>query len=182
VCVSDAPYTRPNVRKNWAAIGSFIFLVVAPGTVAGLGPWWLTGWAVGEAPPVAAPLRISGAVLVLVGAAALLHAFARFVLEGLGTPAPVAPPERLVIGGLYRYVRNPMYVAVLLTILGQALVLLQPVLLLYAAVVGAAMASFVYGYEEPTLRARFGAEYDAYRHAVPAWLPRLRPWQPDPRD
>jgi protein-S-isoprenylcysteine O-methyltransferase Ste14 len=172
------------VRKTWAALGSFIFLVVVPGTVAGLGPWWLTGgWSVGAAPPVvAAPLRSVGAVLVLVGAAALLHAFGRFVLEGLGTPAPVAPPERLVIGGLYRYVRNPMYVAVLLTIIGQALLLLQPGLLIYAAVVGATMASFVYGYEEPTLSARFGAEYDAYRRSVPAWWPRLQPWQPDPRD
>ena len=135
------------MRKIWAAVGSLIFLVVAPGTVAGLGPWWLTGWAVGEAPPqVEAPLRIVGAVLVLVGASALLHAFGRFVLEGLGTPAPVAPPERLVIGGLYRYVRNPMYLAVLLTIVGEALVLLQPVLLAYLVVVGVAMAVFVYGY------------------------------------
>jgi protein-S-isoprenylcysteine O-methyltransferase Ste14 len=168
------------VRKSWAAIGSLIFLVVVPGTVAGLGPWWLTGWAVGEAPPqVVAPLRIVGAVLVLVGASALLHAFGRFVLEGLGTPAPVAAPERLVIGGLYRYVRNPMYLAVLLTIVGEALVLLQPVLLVYAAVVGVAMASFVYGYEEPTLSESFGAEYDAYRRAVPAWWPRLRPWHSD---
>jgi len=116
---------------------------------------------------------------VLVGAAALLHAFGRFVLEGLGTPAPVAPPERLVVGGLYRNVRNPMYVAVLLAIVGQALVLVQPVLLVYAAVVGLAMASFVYGYEQPTLSARFGAEYEAYRRAVPAWWPRLRPWHPD---
>ena len=163
------------MRKIWAAIGSLIFLVVEPGTVAGLGPWWLTGWAVGDAPPqVAAPLRIVGAVLVLVGASALLHSFGRFVLEGLGTPAPIAPPERLVIGGLYRYVRNPMYVAVLLTIVGEALVLLQPGLLVYAVVVSVAMASFVYGYEQPTLSASFGAEYDAYRRAVPGWWPRLR--------
>src|SRR4051812_46689402 len=170
----------PRVRKSWAAIGSLIFLFVAPGTVAGLVPWWLTGWAVGKAPPpLAAPLRFIGAVLVLVGASALLHAFGRFVLEGLGTPAPVAPPERLVVGGLYRYVRNPMYLAVLLTILGEALVLWQPVLLVYAAVVGAAMAGFVYGYEEPTLSAQFGAEYDAYRRAVPAWWLRLRPWRSD---
>jgi protein-S-isoprenylcysteine O-methyltransferase Ste14 len=167
------------VRKLSAALGSLIFLAVAPGTVAGLVPWWLTGWAVGDAPQqVAAPLRGVGAVLVLVGAAALLHAFGRFVLEGLGTPAPVAPPERLVIGGLYRYVRNPMYVAVLMAIVGQALLLVQPVLLVYAVVVGLAMASFVYGYEEPTLSERFGAEYDAYRRAVPAWWPRLRPWHP----
>jgi protein-S-isoprenylcysteine O-methyltransferase Ste14 len=168
------------VRKSWAAIGSLIFLVVEPGTVAGLVPWWLTGWAVGEAPPqVVVPLRMVGAVLVLVGASALVHAFGRFVLEGLGTPAPVAPPQRLVIGGLYRYVRNPMYLAVLLTIVGQALVLLQPALLVYAAVVGLAMAGFVYGYEQPTLSASFGAEYDAYRRAVPGWWPRLRPWHAD---
>jgi protein-S-isoprenylcysteine O-methyltransferase Ste14 len=170
------------VRRSRAAVGSFIFLVVEPGTVAGLVPWWLTGWEVGDAPQPLAALRIGGAVLVLVGVAALLHAFGRFVLEGLGTPAPVAPPERLVVGGLYRYVRNPMYVAVLLTILGQALVLLQPVLLVYAALVAAAVASFVYGYEQPTLSARFGAEYEAYRRAVPAWWPRLHPWQPDARD
>ena len=75
-----------------------------------------------------------------------------------------------------------MYLAVLLTIVGESLALLQPVLLVYAAVVGAAMASFVYGYEEPTLSARFGAEYDAYRRAVPAWWPRLRPWHSDQID
>ena len=75
-----------------------------------------------------------------------------------------------------------MYLAVLLTIVGEALVLLQPVLLVYAAVVGVAMASFVYGYEEPTLSASFGAEYDAYRRAVPAWWPRLRPWHSDQID
>ena len=111
------------MRKSRAAVGSFIFLVVEPGTVAGLGPYWLTGWAVGDArPQLAAPLRLVGAVLVLVGAAALLHAFGRFVLEGLGTPAPVAPPKRLVIGGLYQYVRNPMYLAVLLTIVWSGVV------------------------------------------------------------
>lgn len=168
------------MRKSRAAIGSFVFLVVEPGTIAGLGPWLLTGWEVGDASSqVAAPLRIAGAVLVVVGVSALLHAFGRFVLEGLGTPAPVAPPERLVVGGLYRHVRNPMYLAVLLTIVGQALVLWQPVLLVYAAVVGVAMVSFVYGYEQPTLSARFGAEYDAYRRAVPAWWPRPRPWHSD---
>ena len=75
-----------------------------------------------------------------------------------------------------------MYVAVLLTIAGEALVLLQPVLLVYAAVVGVTMASFVYGYEEPTLSLRFGAEYDAYRRGVPAWWPRRRPWQSDQID
>jgi protein-S-isoprenylcysteine O-methyltransferase Ste14 len=108
-----------------------------------------------------------------------LHAFVRFVIEGVGTPAPVAPTRHLVIGGLYRYVRNPMYIAVALTILGQAMVLGRPVLLLYALVFGVAVGSFVHFYEQPTLTRQFGAEYEAYRDAVPAWLPRRRPWRPD---
>jgi protein-S-isoprenylcysteine O-methyltransferase Ste14 len=170
--VMDMPRLR-------AAIGSLLFLFIAPGTIAGLVPWWLTGWAIHDWPePYATPLRLAGAGLIVLGVPALLHAFARFVLEGIGTPAPVAPPEHLVVGGLYRYVRNPMYMAVIATIVGQALVLAQPGLLLYAVVVAAAMVAFVYGYEEPTLSARYGEEYAAYRRAVPAWRPRLRPWTP----
>ena len=93
----------------------------------------------------------------------LLHAFARFVVEGVGTPAPVAPTERLVVGGLYRYVRNPMYVAVATAILGQALLLGRPVLLAYAALFMTVVAAFVRLYEEPTLARQFGDEYAAYR-------------------
>ena len=154
-----------------AAAGSLVFLVVAPGVVAGLIPWWLTGWE-SEDPPLV--LRVLGAVLIAAGVAALLHAFARFVLEGLGTPAPVAPAEKLVVGGLYRYVRNPMYLAVAATIVGQGLLLGQPILLLYAALFGVLVAAFVHWYEEPTLRAQFGEEYEAYRREVPGWWPRLR--------
>src|SRR3954453_5411522 len=151
-----------DMRRLRAAIGSLLFLFIAPGTVAGLVPWWLTGWAIHDWPqPYATPLRLAGAVLIVLGVPALLHAFVRFVLEGIGTPAPVAPPEHLVVGGLYRYVRNPMYIAVISPIVGQPLVLSQPVLLLYAVVGAAAMVSFVYGYEEPTLSEQFGAEYDA---------------------
>jgi protein-S-isoprenylcysteine O-methyltransferase Ste14 len=120
---------------------------------------------------------VGGWALLAGGAAVLLHAFARFVVEGVGTPAPVAPPERLVVGGLYRYVRNPMYLAVTATIVGQALVLGRPVLLAYAAAFGAAVAAFVHWYEEPTLRRRYGEQYEAYRRAVPAWWPYgLRRW------
>ena len=111
-------------------------------------------------------------------ASSRLSAFARFVIEGIGTPAPVAPPGQLVVGGFYRYVRNPMYVAVTATIVGQAALLGRPALLLYAAVFMAAVAAFVYGYEQPTLSERFGADYDEYRRNVPAWWPRLRPWRP----
>ena len=106
----------------------------------------------------------------------LVQAFARFVAEGHGTPAPVAPTERLVIGGLYRYVRNPMYVAVVAAVLGQALLLGRPVLLAYAAAVWLCTAAFARWYEEPVLAARYGAQYEAYRRAVRAWLPRLHPW------
>ena len=109
-----------------------------------------------------------------VGIVVLVPAFVQFAMEGIGTPAPVAPTERLVVGGLYRYVRNPMYLAVLSIIVGQALVLGQPGLLVYAAVVALAFGIFVAAYEEPTLHRRYGAEYDAYRQAVPAWWPRLR--------
>ena len=160
------------MRRPSAAAGSALFFAVAPGVVAGLLPWMITGWAVeSEWWP---PLRVAGAVLVVAGAAVLVNAFARFVREGLGTPAPVAPTERLVVGGLYRYVRNVMYVAVTAAIVGQALLLGSVALLIYAAVAWAGMAAFVRFYEEPTLAARYGAEYESYRRSVPAWLPRRR--------
>jgi protein-S-isoprenylcysteine O-methyltransferase Ste14 len=166
------------MRKSTAAIGSAIFFLLAPGTVAALIPWLLTGWRSRQPLPYWAPLRALGAILLVAGVIVLVQAFARFVTEGLGTPAPVAAPERLVVGGAYRYVRNPMYVAVLATVVGQALLLGQPVLLVYAALLWLVVAAFVRWYEEPTLARRFGADYEAYRRAVPAWWPRSRPWIP----
>jgi protein-S-isoprenylcysteine O-methyltransferase Ste14 len=164
------------VREARAASGTVVFLAVAPGVVAGLVPWLLTGWDVEEPLPHWLPLRIVGAALLLAGLVVLLDAFARFVREGLGTPAPVAPTEYLVVGGLYRYVRNPMYLAVGSIIVGQAFLLGQLVLLLYAALFGLAVWAFVRWYEEPTLMRQFGAEYEEYRRAVPGWRPRRTPW------
>jgi protein-S-isoprenylcysteine O-methyltransferase Ste14 len=164
------------VRRHQAAFGSAVFLVAAPGVAAGLVPWLLTGWDSSNPPVFVAVL---GAALVTLGAGALVHAFVRFVVEGRGTPAPIAPTERLVVGGLYRHVRNPMYVAVGATIVGQALLLWRPVLLAYAAAFWLVVAAFVRGYEEPTLSARYGEEYAEYRCAVPGWWPRLRPWSPE---
>jgi protein-S-isoprenylcysteine O-methyltransferase Ste14 len=161
------------MRRVEAAAGTGAFLLAAPGIVAGVIPWLLTdGWESSGPPAVVAAV---GGVLVVAGVGVILEAFARFVLEGRGTPAPVAPTERLVVGGLYRYVRNPMYVAVGTVIAGQALLLGRPVLLAYLATVWLAVAAFVRFYEEPTLSARYGEEYAAYCRAVPAWLPRLRP-------
>ena len=146
--------------------------------VAGVIPWWLTGWRARDLSVWWLPVRVVGVVLLVAGAGVLVHAFARFVAEGVGTPAPVAPTRELVVGGLYRYVRNPMYLAVLAAIVGQALVLGRLVLLAYAAVMATAFVTFVRGYEEPTLAEQFGARYQAYRAAVPGWWPRRHPWRP----
>jgi protein-S-isoprenylcysteine O-methyltransferase Ste14 len=167
---------NPSSRAR-AAAGSALFLLLAPGVVAGVVPWWMTGWRAGSSAGYVLPLRVVGGLLVVVGAGVLLQAFGRFVMEGVGTPAPVAPTRRLVVGGLYRHVRNPMYLAVLSMIVGQALLLRRPVLLAYAAGIAAAFVAFVRFYEEPTLARQFGEEYQAYRRAVPGWLPRLRPWE-----
>lgn len=163
------------MRRTRAAAGSAVFLVVAPGVVAGLVPWLLTGWSAQDWWP---PVRVLGGLMIGAGLAVLLGAFLRFVVEGSGTPAPVAPTDRLVVGGAYRYVRNPMYLAVAALIVGQALLLGQAGLLVYAAAFCATVAVFVHGYEEPALSRRFGPQYEAYRRAVPAWRPRRTPWQP----
>ena len=162
------------MNRAGAWVGTTVFLFVAPGVVAGLVPWWLTGWVAGS---TNLALVVLGWLLVVAGAAALLASFARFAVEGRGTPAPVAPTDALVVGGLYRYVRKPMYLAVVAVILGQALILARPVLLVYAAIVLATTATFVRVYEEPTLAERYGAEYDAYRAAVRGWWPRRHPWR-----
>ncbi|GAA4117945.1 isoprenylcysteine carboxylmethyltransferase family protein [Aminobacter aganoensis] len=165
------------LRKPSAVLGSAVFFLAAPGIVAGLVPWMLTagyGLAVANA-----ALVVLGVMLVAAGLGVLLHAFARFAMEGSGTPAPIAPTERLVIGGAYRHVRNPMYVAMLAIILGQALIFAHGPLVAYAAVIGAAMAAFVRFYEEPVLAHRYGGRYEAYRSNVPGWLPRLTPWRGD---
>lgn len=164
------------MRKTIAAAGSAVFFVLAPGVVAGLIPYWLSGWQT-RGPALAwQPVQPIGGALIVVGVLMLISAFVRFVREGAGTPAPVAPTERLVVGGLYRYVRNPMYLAVLAIIVGQALAFANVRLLAYAVAVWVGFATFVKLYEEPTLKRRYGEQYEAYRRAVPAWLPRMRAW------
>ncbi len=123
------------MRRSTAAVGSAVFFLLAPGVVVGLIPWLLTGgWQARQPLPYWAPVRVLGGALLIAGVIALVGAFVRFVVEGFGTPAPVAAPEHLVIGGVYRYVRNPMYVAVQAAIVGQSLLLGRLGLLLYAGV------------------------------------------------
>jgi protein-S-isoprenylcysteine O-methyltransferase Ste14 len=107
----------------------------------------------------------------------VLESFARFALQGVGTPAPVFPTQRLVVSGFYRYVRNPMYVAVVSIVLGQALVFGDVRVLAYGVVAWLVTHLFVLFYEEPTLRRTFGVEYENYCKHVRRWVPRLRPWQ-----
>lgn len=164
------------MRKSLAAVGSSLFFAAAPTVVAGVIPYMINRWETRA--PIWLPWRILGVLVITAALPVLVHAFARFVTEGGGTPAPVAPTERLVVGGAYRYVRNPMYVAVVTAILGQALLFGDVRLLAYAGLVALAFVAFVRVYEEPTLRRRYGEQYEAYRRAVPAWFPRLRPWDP----
>jgi protein-S-isoprenylcysteine O-methyltransferase Ste14 len=145
-----------------------------PGVMAGVLPYFITGGWRGSGAPLA--LQIVGALLLVAGVAVLAHTVIRFVVEGLGTPFPAAPTQHLVVGGLYRYVRNPMYLAVIATIVGQAAIFGSTSLVAYAAIFWVVVASFVRFYEEPTLSDKFGEQYAAYRRDVRAWLPRATPW------
>ena len=177
----DSGDTR--ARKRRAAVGSAVFLLVAPGVVAGLVPWLLTRWQARSLPAgwswLDWPTWALGGGLIVAGSLTILLAFANFVTQGLGTPAPVAPPQRLVVGGQYRFVRNPMYVALFCVVIGQASVLHQLVLVWYALICLAATFTFVKLYEEPHLARTFGEDYARYRRHVPGWWPRPRPWNPD---
>jgi protein-S-isoprenylcysteine O-methyltransferase Ste14 len=151
-------------------------LVIAPLTIAGFAPLWIAGWHL-HPPFFGLPIiRMAGVFLVLSGAIPLVESFARFALEGLGTPAPIAPPKHLIVTGSYCYVRNPMYVGVVMIIVGQAVILGSIPVLVYAALVWLSFHMFVLLYEEPTLRRDHGAEYEAFCARVPRWLPRLSPW------
>ena len=160
--------------RTKAALGSLAFLVLAPGVVAGLVPWLITDWR--PLPPGDGPgaLRWTGLILIAAGLAVVLEAFARFAWEGLGTPAPVAPTRTLVVSGFYRFVRNPMYVAVAALIFGQAVLFANLAVALYGVVIVAAFDTFVRLYEEPTLREAYGGVYTAYCAVTPRWIPRIR--------
>jgi protein-S-isoprenylcysteine O-methyltransferase Ste14 len=163
------------MKRASAILGSAIFLVVAPGTLSIYVPWALTHWRF--APPLLGvfSFRVIGALLIVAGLPVLLDSFARFAIQGLGTPAPIAPPQHLVVTGLYRHVRNPMYVAVSLLIFGQGLLFGSVRLLQYGLIVWLAFFVFVVLYEEPALTRKFGQEYEQFCIQVPRWIPRLKP-------
>src|SRR5215469_6772584 len=143
------------MRRFSAILGSAIFLVIAPGVVAGYLPWRICRWQL--RPPLLGiyGLRLLGVLFILMGIPVLFDSFARFAMQGLGTPAPLFPTRHLVVSGLFRYVRNPMYVAVLSLIVGQGLFFGSARILEYGILVCLGFAAFVVGYEEPALRKAF---------------------------
>jgi protein-S-isoprenylcysteine O-methyltransferase Ste14 len=163
------------MRRPTAAVLTAAFFVVAPGTVDGLLPWLITGWRFEEPLPGWWIGRAVGVVLIVLGLVPPVAAFVEFARAG-GTPIPAAPTPRLVVSGFNRYIRNPMYFGLLVALVGETLLFGQFLLLPYAALFWAVTAAFVHWYEEPSLRRRFGAEYDAYKQAVPGWRPRLFPY------
>jgi protein-S-isoprenylcysteine O-methyltransferase Ste14 len=165
------------MQRSKAAAASMAFFVVAPGTVVGLIPWLITRWEITGSTPMWRVAQVLGVLLIVAGLIPPVNAFVQFVKAG-GTPMPMAPTQRLVVTGFNRYVRNPMYLGLLVAILGQALLFGSWALVVYAAIVCSAFASFVHWYEEPTLVRQYGSEYEEYRRNVPGWIPRWRPWKP----
>jgi protein-S-isoprenylcysteine O-methyltransferase Ste14 len=162
-----------------ATFGSAIFLVIAPGIVAVYVPWLICRWHFAKSLPGNLLVRLIGVLLLAAGLPVLLDSFIRFALQGLGTPAPVFPTRHLVVSGFYRYVRNPMYIAVVLLILGQGLLFGRIRVIEYGLAVWVGFYLLVFIYEEPTLRRTYGPEYEEFCAHVPRWIPRLRPWRPE---
>jgi protein-S-isoprenylcysteine O-methyltransferase Ste14 len=136
--------------------------------VAGIVPWLITRW---HADPQPVALRILGIVLLIAGGALVVETTTRFALHGRGTPAPWAPPERFVERGSYRFVRSPMYLGVLLLVVGQGLLLGRELLYAWAVLMWLAFTGFLVFYEEPQLARRFGESYEDYRRRVRRWIP-----------
>ena len=164
------------MRRSTAAMGSAVYFAVAAGTFAVLVPWLVTGWQFHRPWSYWVVAQAAGILLIGVGLVPVVSVFVQFARAG-GTPLPLAPTRRLVVSGFNRYVRNPVYLGSLLIFSGEALLFGRLSLLVYAVIGWAGAAGFVRWYEEPALTRRFGAEYEAYRRAVPAWRPRLHPWR-----
>jgi len=159
------------MQKTMTALKSLLFLVVAPGMVAGYIPLALLR----RGPQIETGIFTYLAFpLWLIGSIILLWSFWNFLKQGRGTPAPIDPPKELVAVGFYRYTRNPMYVGVLLAIAGHFLWFGFWNLLFYAVVIFFAFNTFIAYYEEPTLRKKFGAAYEEYCRQVPRWIPKLK--------
>ena len=165
------------MRKSTAAVVSVAWGVAVGGTFACVLPYLLNEWHFHRPLPYWAVAQAAGGLLICAGLVPLAASFIDFI-KADGTPVPVASPPRLVVSGFYRYVRNPIYVGFLAILIGEVLLFGSSGLLEYAAVAWCIAAAAVRFYEEPVLARKFGAEYQDYRRAVRAWIPRPRPWTP----
>ena len=149
-----------------------LFTIVVPGTVLLFVPYGLLAAELGPSVDLGL-IRWFGLLPLSIGLVIILYCFTTFVHRGRGTPAPYDPPQELVVAGLYRYLRNPQYVGVILVVVGEALLAEAPILSAYAAFLAIVYHLFVRYYEEPTLGRMFGDAYFRYCKAVPRWLPKL---------
>jgi protein-S-isoprenylcysteine O-methyltransferase Ste14 len=159
------------------ALRSLLWTLLLPGLLAGYVPWHYFGLR-SVALDVREPLHWVGLIGIGLGAGLLALCILEFARSGRGTLSPIDPPRTLVVQGLYRHVRNPMYLSVTLIILGEVVLTRSRALFIYWVIWFVWVNLFVRGYEEPTLRREFGAAYDRYTAAVGRWLPRVRPWRP----
>jgi protein-S-isoprenylcysteine O-methyltransferase Ste14 len=155
-------------------VKSVLFLLLVPGILLGLLPYWISKTEVSFFDP--GFLRYLAIPLWMIGAGIMVWCFRDFTIEGHGTPAPIDPPHELIASGLYRYVRNPMYVAGLITLAGWILWSPSPTMIVTTFLFFIATHLFVIFYEEPTLKRKFGSGYEQYLKSVPRWIPR-RPKQ-----
>lgn len=156
------------------ALRNILFTLVIPGAGGAYLPWWILARRGGGLPsPTGTPATAACATaLIALGIALYCYCVWQFAVVGRGTPGPWDPPRRFVAAGPYRWVRNPIYVAALAIICGEALLLLATELLIYAGTAAVAFHLFVVCHEEPALRRQFGERYETYRRTVPRWLPR----------
>ena len=155
----------------WLAIRSIAWAVLLPGFFAGYVPWRFFGLGQVQITP-RDPVHLLGLTGIGLGVALLAACIWEFAHRGRGTLAPLDPPTQLVVRGLYRYVRNPMYLSVTTIVFGELLLTRSLGLLTFWAIWFAFVNLFVIGYEEPTLRRNFGEEYERYCASVGRWLPR----------
>jgi len=153
------------------ALKTLIFSILVPGTVAFVIPWYLLQGA-GNIVALTPSAWMLGLLPIVLGIVIYLWCAGAFTFIGKGTPAPIDAPKNLVEAGPYQWVRNPMYVAVLSIVIGEALLFHSFLLVAYALIVFAMVHTFVVFYEEPTLRRQFGTTYETYLRTVPRWLPR----------
>jgi protein-S-isoprenylcysteine O-methyltransferase Ste14 len=158
-------------RSAWLAGRSLLWVILLPGVVAGYIPWRFFHFRLDAARFDA--LSILGLACMIAGIALLAACVWEFASSGRGTLSPVDPPRHLVVRGLYRYVRNPMYLAVTAIVLGEAIIARSRDLVVYWAAFFLVANVFVIGYEEPNLRRRFGASFDEYARKVGRWIPRF---------